>query len=118
MKWFSDGDRNTIFFHSYVKERRRRLQINEIQDGQEMMLKDAKSIGEEAVKVFKEQFTEGIVNEDQTMLEYIPKIITEEQKEITYRISMEDEVREAVFSLNSESANVPNGFSGKFFQCF
>lgn len=34
MKWFNDDDRNTKEFHSYVKGRRRRLHINEIEDSQ------------------------------------------------------------------------------------
>jgi len=30
MKWFSDGDRYTKFFHSYVKGKRKKLHIDEI----------------------------------------------------------------------------------------
>ncbi|KAG5595719.1 hypothetical protein H5410_036951 [Solanum commersonii] len=30
MKWFQKGDKNTMFFHAYVKGRRRKLQISEI----------------------------------------------------------------------------------------
>jgi len=30
VKWFSDGDRNKIFFHSYVRGRRKKLDIVEI----------------------------------------------------------------------------------------
>jgi len=30
MKWFMDGDKNTKFFHAYVKGRRRKLQVKEI----------------------------------------------------------------------------------------
>lgn len=32
LKWFKDGDRNTNFFHSVVKDRRKRLHISEICD--------------------------------------------------------------------------------------
>lgn len=31
IRWFKDGDRNTKFFHSYVKERRTKMQLSEIQ---------------------------------------------------------------------------------------
>ncbi|KAG5631919.1 hypothetical protein H5410_003636 [Solanum commersonii] len=30
MRWFTDGERNTKFFHAYVKRRRRKLNIKEI----------------------------------------------------------------------------------------
>lgn len=50
---FNDGDRNTKNFHSYVKGRRRRLCITEMENEQGVLLKDATSIGEEAVKVFE-----------------------------------------------------------------
>lgn len=31
MRWFKDKDRNTIFFHAYVKGMRRKMQDSEIQ---------------------------------------------------------------------------------------
>ncbi|XP_049359160.1 uncharacterized protein LOC125823817 [Solanum verrucosum] len=64
MKWFNDDDRNTKFFHSYVKGRRRRLIINEIEDENEAILREDKSIGEEAMKVFEDQFAAGAVSDD------------------------------------------------------
>lgn len=36
-------------------------------------------MGEEIVKVFEHQFKESTFNEDLSMLDFIPKIITEEQ---------------------------------------
>lgn len=32
MQWFKDGDKNTKFFHSFVKGRKIKLRINEIRD--------------------------------------------------------------------------------------
>lgn len=116
MRWFKDGDRNTRFIHSYVKGRRR-LQVNEIEDEQWVLLKNKKNIGEEAVKVFERQFTEEIVSEAHDMLECIPQLITKDQKDSMDRIPLEVKVKEAVFSLNSESACGRDGFLGKFFQC-
>ncbi|XP_015169050.1 uncharacterized protein [Solanum tuberosum] len=54
MQWFKEGDKNTKFFHSYVKGRRRKLMIWEIQIEDGEVLQNTNSIGEEAVKVFKE----------------------------------------------------------------
>lgn len=57
MAWFKDGDKNTKFFHSYVKRRKRKLRINEIKNDQDFMLRDSQEIGEEAIRVFTDQFS-------------------------------------------------------------
>lgn len=41
------------------------------------MIQDSKEIGEEAVKVFTDQFIELGANGDYSMIECVPKIITE-----------------------------------------
>lgn len=64
MRWFNDGDRNTKFSHSYVKGRRRRLQLNEIVDDQGVLLKNTTNIEETVVKVFEKQFKENTFSEE------------------------------------------------------
>lgn len=103
-------------FYTYEKRRRSRLQPTDIMSDQSILLKDSKSIGEAAEKVFHNQFKESLFNEDFTMLECIPRLIKEEQQEAMNRTPGEQEVRDAVFSLNSDSACGPDGFSGKNFQ--
>lgn len=78
---------------------------------------DEGCIGEEADKVFKDQFAEELRREDQELLDCIPNAITEEQRDEMNKIPTKEEVKSAVFSLNSESASGLDGFSGKFFQC-
>lgn len=53
MKWFTQGDKNTKFFHSYIRGKRKKLQIRDIEDAQGHMLKRDKEIGQEAVRVFR-----------------------------------------------------------------
>jgi len=55
MRWFQKGDKNTKFFHAYVKGRRRKLQISEIKFRQRDLITSTQNIGEEAIHVFKEQ---------------------------------------------------------------
>ncbi|KAH0778846.1 hypothetical protein KY290_005273 [Solanum tuberosum] len=54
MKWFKGGDRNTKFFHAYVKGKRRKLQVVHILTNQGDRISTAQNIGEEAVNVFRE----------------------------------------------------------------
>jgi len=56
MRWFTDGDRNTRFFHSYVKGRRMKPHIEKITTEQGVILESNQQIGEEAVEIFVEQF--------------------------------------------------------------
>lgn len=58
MRWFEDGDRNTKFFHSYVKERRRKLNISETQIEQDDIISLGKNIGAEVVTYYEGQFKE------------------------------------------------------------
>lgn len=51
-----DGDKNTQFFHSYVKGRRRKLHIGEIQNPQGQTITEEEAIGEEAIRFFTHQF--------------------------------------------------------------
>lgn len=77
MKWFKKGDRNTKLFYNFVRGRRKRLHINEIENNQGIVLKDTVSIGEEVVKVLEAQFKDMNANEDFSMLNYIPMLITQ-----------------------------------------
>lgn len=52
MKWLKDGDRNTRFFYSYVKGRRRKLHIDEIHNSQGQVLYSDEEKGNAAVQFF------------------------------------------------------------------
>ncbi|XP_059310078.1 uncharacterized protein LOC132061246 [Lycium ferocissimum] len=80
MKWFNDGDRNTKFFHSYVRGRRNKLTLKRIQDPTGTWLENEVDIGSEAIRFFKSQFSEENAGEDYALLKNIPKLITEEQR--------------------------------------
>ncbi|XP_015159412.1 uncharacterized protein [Solanum tuberosum] len=54
MRWFKDEDRNTKFFHEYMKGRRRKLNIKEIKTMQRDIISTPQNIGDEAVNVFRE----------------------------------------------------------------
>lgn len=58
MKWFKKRDRNTKFFHFYVKGEKRKLQVSEIQTMQGDVISTTQNIREEVVNVFKKQFSQ------------------------------------------------------------
>lgn len=117
LKWFKDGDRNIKFFLSYVKGKKRKLQVTEIKMRQGDVITSIQNIGDEVVEVFKEQFEEGgEQNEEDYLLDTIPKIILEEQNNMLDSSPSKDEVKQVVFDLNRESASGPDSFSGLFFK--
>lgn len=81
MKQFNNGDRNTKFFHSYVTERRKKLNIPEIYTAQGDLINSIENNGEEAVSYFEDQFKEEDRQGDCVPLNIIPQLITEDQNE-------------------------------------
>lgn len=76
MTQFKDGHRNTKFFHSYVKEKSRKLRIIEITSS----LKESQDIGEETVNAFNEQFKETSTCVYYFMIDCLPNILIEEKR--------------------------------------
>lgn len=78
MKWFSDGDRNTRFYHNYAKGRRKRLIIHEITTTQRNIINQTKNIEAEEVCFFERQFARTEQIEDEDMIKVILKMITKD----------------------------------------
>ncbi|WMV24107.1 hypothetical protein MTR67_017492 [Solanum verrucosum] len=116
MKWFKDGDRNTKFFHAFVKGRRQKLHIGEILTSQGEMVQSNDQIGAAAVEFFEDQFRENDLLNCPEMLENIPRLVTQDQNEEISRVPSRDEVQTVVNELNGDSTSGPDGFSGTFFQ--
>ncbi|XP_059292522.1 uncharacterized protein LOC132045978, partial [Lycium ferocissimum] len=81
--WFAEGDRNTRFFHNLVNGRRKRLQIKRIQNSNGEWVEDLCSSG-----------------------------MFEEGNELLVAVPTADEVKQAIFALNGDSACGPDGLTG------
>ncbi|XP_070041580.1 uncharacterized protein [Nicotiana tomentosiformis] len=53
MTWFTDGDRNTKFFHAHVNGKRKRLQLKRIQNNDGDWIEDREEMAIEVVKFFE-----------------------------------------------------------------
>lgn len=115
MKWFADGNRNTKIFHAYVTGRRKRLQLNRIQNSEGEWLEEQSDIASEAVRFFQQQFTEDFP-ENFDVLEHNPEMISSDQNESLIQIPDELEIKRAAFALNGESSSGPDEFTGAFYQ--
>lgn len=61
-------------------------------------------MGNEAVRFYSQQFQGENFDRDWSMLNHIPKLITDEENEEMVLLPEEQKVREAVFGLNENSA--------------
>ncbi|XP_060201759.1 uncharacterized protein LOC132630196 [Lycium barbarum] len=111
MSWFQDGDKNSKFFHAYVKGRRKMLQLKRIQNSQGQWLDNEEEIAEEAIGFFQAQFHETVIPTQFDILKHVPSMITNEQNEELVAVPTKEEVKHAVFGLNSTSAGGLDGIS-------
>ncbi|XP_060177942.1 uncharacterized protein LOC132607882 [Lycium barbarum] len=79
-------------------------------------LENEVDVGSEAIRFFESQFSEENSGGDYALLKNLPKLITEETQKNMEEFPSESEVKEAVFSLNGDSASGPDGFTGQFYQ--
>ncbi|XP_060184825.1 uncharacterized protein LOC132614395 [Lycium barbarum] len=94
----------------------RKLQLQRIQDHTGTWMDTEEEIAQEEIRFFSDQFKEENIPTDFSMLDKIPKMVTEEQNQQLYEMPDEAEVKRAVFGLNGDSAGGPDGFTGRFFQ--
>ncbi|XP_015077714.1 uncharacterized protein LOC107021542 [Solanum pennellii] len=105
MRWFKDGDRNTIFYHTYVKGRRKELHIGEIKFNHEDVLKTNDRIGEATVDFFGDQFREADVMINVAMINNIPRVISAEQNDKMEELPSLEEIKTVVYKLNGDNTS-------------
>ncbi|XP_070002796.1 uncharacterized protein LOC142165901 [Nicotiana tabacum] len=116
MSWFKYGDRNTKFFHAQVNGRRKRLKLSRIQNSLGNWIEEDHLIAEEAIKFYKDQFTETAVPNDFDILNHVPSMVDSDQHERLMALPSNEEVKRVVMGLNGDSAGEPDGFTGAFYQ--
>lgn len=115
-KWAVEGDLNTRYYHASVKSRRARKRIEKLMDEKGQMQFSEAAKAQVATDYFIKLFTsEGDGNFDQLFHGFDARV-DETMNEMLLREVTNEEVRDAVFSINPASAPGPDGMSGLFFQ--
>ncbi|XP_059310607.1 uncharacterized protein LOC132061950 [Lycium ferocissimum] len=114
--WYTEGDRNTAFFHNYVNGKRRNLMIKGISDDSGNWLDNMEQISKEAVRFFQNQFTQEAGHSDFDLLKHIHSMFSHYQNMELCAYASKEEVKQAVFALSGDSASGPDGFTGLFYQ--
>lgn len=119
-EWILQGDRNTKYFQTLVKQRRARCKILHLKIEDGTFTKDFKVIKNTLVTHFQKQFTEiesrslqDISEELQSLS--IPQIDQHQQHLLDMPVTKE-EIERAVFQMGSQKAPGPDGIPTFFFQ--
>ncbi|KAJ9544003.1 hypothetical protein OSB04_023710 [Centaurea solstitialis] len=116
IRWLSEGDSNTKFFHNAVKEKRNRNYIRSILDAHGTLVRD-----DDVPNVFLDHFRSFLGMRDplvQPVVEqdmfYNPLSLGEPLDII--RPITDGEIKEALFGIGNDKAPGSDGFSSKFFK--
>ncbi|XP_059073186.1 uncharacterized protein LOC131874003 [Cryptomeria japonica] len=112
---FSEGDRNTKFFHSSSKLKRLRNRISYITDSNGNTLVDEEEIASEAVRFFKSLLTVDPVALDNEIVHSIPSLVSQEDNKMLMAPFTLAELKEIVFSMHPEKVLGLDGFTALFF---
>ncbi|XP_028807543.1 uncharacterized protein LOC114762247 [Neltuma alba] len=119
-EWINDGDRNTKFYHVRTLDRRRRNKVAMLKRDGEIWVEDQEELKEMAKDFFIKLFTEE-KNSDQQDLGVTENLMitfpTLPSKEIEWmdRDIVDEEVRDAMFSIGAFKAPGEDGFPAIFF---
>ncbi|XP_027156752.1 uncharacterized protein LOC113757854 [Coffea eugenioides] len=118
ISWLREGDKNTKYFHSYVKGRRVSNRLNRLQREDGSWTANDDEVVTKLSDYVKELFTSGGRDDMLEILDGIPHSITQEMNDKLTKEVMEDEIDDALFSMNPEKAPGQDGMTPMFFQKF
>lgn len=116
IKWLSEGDASTKFFHNYVKVTRRMHRIAEIKNSHGIWISEQAKIGQEAVNFYSALFDCEPSRNIDRMTDFLPTIVSVEQNSMLEQVPTDSEIKSAVWQLDPNSSPGPDGFDGAFFR--
>ncbi|XP_070030068.1 uncharacterized protein [Nicotiana sylvestris] len=116
VKWLKDGDSNSAYFHNVVKDKRRRLNINKIQNEHYQWVEGTKDISEVAVRYFQGLFCQKDEQNDFSDLDFIEPSISEDVNSKLIALPSEEELKVCVLSMDPDSSPGPDDFTAKIFK--
>ncbi|GAA0171395.1 hypothetical protein LIER_41148 [Lithospermum erythrorhizon] len=117
IKWLAEGDKNTGFYHNYIRKRRKQSAVLGILENGDW-LTDPEEIAASGVNFFKDLFTGDTTSEEEELEDCILSLVSSSDNEMLMADPGLEEVRKVVLSLNKDSVAGPDGFNGHFFHNF
>lgn len=118
LKWLTQGDRNTRFFHRTAQMKKVSKQMSSLRHGDSILLEPAE-IENRVISYFTELFASSNSCTDNGLIEkVVPQLVSADDNIMLTCEPSAEEIKVAVFSLNKDSAPGPDGYGGGFFQAF
>ncbi|VFQ68989.1 unnamed protein product [Cuscuta campestris] len=95
-----------------------KLRISSIKDDLGLNIEGDSNIASHAIDYYTKIYSEESVSINPELLSYIPKNINEGDNQMLCAVPQEEEIRGAIWDLNSHSAPGPDGYTGTFFKTF
>lgn len=118
MEWQQGMNQNTSYFHSKVREKQARNMINRLCDDQGREVEDIEQISELFIKFYSDlpgSLNENLQPIDMNVLRRGPVLNDQQINTLCADIS-DQEIHDALFSIDSEKAPGPDGFGAGFFK--
>ncbi|XP_024177848.1 uncharacterized protein LOC112183741 [Rosa chinensis] len=116
VKWFTEGNKCSKFFHAYARNKARRSSMHCLQVGGNL-LTDPQDIANHVVEFYKSLYASdvapsGVVD----FCKVIPSLVSEDDNSVLVSIPTAEEIRRVVFFMDPSSSPGPDGFPGSFYQ--
>ncbi|XP_019190133.1 PREDICTED: uncharacterized protein LOC109184574 [Ipomoea nil] len=115
IKWLREGDANTRYFHAVVKDRHRRQRISSVKNSG-LLLTTQEDIQQEAVNFYTTLFSAEDCPGSSALVDCLSSGLTDREAQSLLAPLSREEVKEAVWKLDPDSAAGPDGFSGVFYR--
>ncbi|XP_071939954.1 uncharacterized protein [Coffea arabica] len=115
-KWLKEGDRNTAYFHTTVKAKRKRNTISTLEKQDGTWCKSEEEIEVELCQYYNDLFTTTNPDDFEEILKEIPSTISRQMNAKLIKPVEEKDIRQALFSMHPNKAPGKDGMSPLFFQ--
>lgn len=98
-----------------MRNKRRKLQLHKIKISRGRWIQGGEKIAKAAEKHFKNIFNLPKPKLHSSILNCIPRVISEDQNSRLASIPTEEDIKDVVHNLNGDSVVGPDGYNGTFF---
>ena len=111
IKWHSEGDRNTAYFHrtAKIKQAYKKITTLRVDDN---IISDQDQIANHVVSHFS---NENVVQDSGIIEDVIPSLVIDDTNKLLTMLPLREEIHNAVFIMKKDSSPGPDGFGAFFF---
>ena len=115
VSWMKDGDRNSKFFHAVASQRKRRNEIQKLQDSEGRWHSQQPDLERVASEYFQAMFTSASTDSVQQVISHVCEVVSPEMNDMLLAEFSHDEVKRALFQMHPTKAPCPAIFRTRRF---